>query len=63
MVTTCYATQARDDFASDHKDLPDSELIGMRLLPPGQEATDPLAFDPARAAAEYAAHLAKHGMG
>ena len=35
----------------------------MRLLPPGQEATDPLAFDPARAAAEYAAHLAKHGMG
>ena len=34
----------------------------MRLLPPGQEATDPLAFDPARSG-EYAAHLAKHGMG
>ena len=61
-TTTCYATQARDGFLRDHLDLEDSELIGVRLLPAGETAQDPLVYDEHLAMREHAAMRRRFGL-
>lgn len=53
---TAYAGLAKRRFIRDHQDdLPDDALVGVRLLPAGQKATDSLEFSPERAAEELEA--------
>ena len=50
-VPTCYAKAAIDEFMSEHSDdLDPGQMVGVRLLPEGEEPRDPLAFDPEMAA-------------
>lgn len=57
MVTaTCYADAAEREFRKENPDLDESSLLGSYLLPPGEKPLNPLVFDPARAAEEYAEH-------
>lgn len=53
----CHLTEAITDFGRLHKHLPASTTVRVVLLPEGQSAQ--LEFDPARAAAEYAEHMAR----
>ena len=51
-VTTCQVTAARAAFYAEHKDTGPETMLAFALLPDGEAARDPLAFDPARAQAE-----------
>ena len=63
-ISTCYATRAVEDFREAHRDdIGPAAIISAHLLPAGEEAHDPLAYDPARAAAEFAAQEARYGPG
>lgn len=63
LVATCHARSALAEFEKDHRaDLGAASLMGVRLLPVGESVVDPLAFDPSRAAAEYAAHMERLGL-
>lgn len=63
VVQTCYAGEALAAFREDHKDDLGNKLVGVRLLKPGEVPADPMVFDPARAAAEYADLQRRHGAG
>ena len=51
-MTTCHVTAARAAFYAEHKDTGPETMLAFALLPDGEAARDPLAFDPARAQAE-----------
>lgn len=52
-VTTCYAGQTLADFQAEHSsDMGSGDLVGVRLLPEGEEPSDPMMYDPSRAAEE-----------
>ena len=62
-VPTCHARASLEEWQERHKDdLPPGALVGVRLLAEGEEPSDPLAFDAATAAAEYAAHRERLGL-
>lgn len=62
-VDICRAAAAVEGFKAEHaEDLPDGAVVWATLLPPGVRATDPLAYDPERAKAEYEAHQRRFGL-
>lgn len=62
-VIECYARAALEEWQERHKDdLPPGALVGVRLLGEGEEPSDPLEFDKARAVAEYAAMQERLGL-
>lgn len=62
-VVTCHAGAALESVRSKHRDdLEPGQMLTVKLLPEGVEASDPLAFDPARAAEEYQKNLASLGL-
>lgn len=62
-METAYAAAALEEFQQEHKDdLPAGALLGVRLLPEGETPTNPLEYDAATAAAEYAAHRRRLGL-
>lgn len=62
-VSVCRATEAIEEFKEQHEgELTPGMVLWATLLPEGQEAADPLAFDADRARAEFEAHQAKFGL-
>lgn len=61
-LSYCQARAALDAFESDHKgDTEPGMLTSLRLLPEGETPSDPLVYDPARAAEEYERHMRSLG--
>jgi hypothetical protein len=62
VLTQAYAAAAVSEFLEENREeIPEGTLIGVRLLPEGQEPKNPLAFDPEQAAAEFAELERRHG--
>lgn len=61
-VQKCYARAALDEFEKDHADELSAHLRGVRLLPEGETASDPLAYSPEKAKAAYDALQKRHGL-
>ena len=50
MLSVCQAAAAIDEFRAAHaEDLEPGTILFTRLLPEGEQAHDPLAYDPERA--------------
>lgn len=62
-VANCYAAEVKAQFIEKHRDdLDAGALVYVTLLPEGQEAKDPLTYDPEAAAAIYAEHMRQLGQ-
>lgn len=62
VVADAHASSALHEFHEAHPDLPAGTLLGVRLLPEGETPTDPLEFNPQKAAAEHAAMQKRFGL-
>lgn len=62
VTETAYAGAVLAEYQQSHDDLPAGTLLGVRLLPEGEQPVDPLVFDAETAAAEFAAHQKRFNL-
>ena len=58
----CSAAEALDEFRKIHPDIAAGTKLRVRPLAEGEEPSDPLEFDPARATAEHEAMQRRFGL-
>lgn len=62
-VVTCYAGAALGEFRKKHAEsMEPGQLAYVRLLDEGEDASDPLEFNPERARQEYERHMTSLGL-
>lgn len=62
-VDECYARAALEEFREKHgADLPPGALVGVKLLPEGEQVKNPMEFDADEARREHAAMRERFGL-